>query len=133
TPRTQQITAGGAAQYTLNIGNVADWMGDVVLSVDVQPALDGVSLSATTAQPGQSLTLDVTTGAETAWGNYQFTITGTDAASGELVKSVNASLSVLPQGLQDYDFTNNELIAIPDNNAEGIASVINVPQQGFVF
>ena len=133
TPRTQQITAGGAAQYTLNIGNVADWMGDVVLSVDVQPALDGVSLSATTAQPGQSLTLDVTTSAETAWGNYQFTITGTDAASGELVKSVNASLSVLPQGLQDYDFSNNELIAIPDNNAEGIASVINVPQQGFVF
>ncbi|WP_445767663.1 S8 family serine peptidase [Rheinheimera sp.] len=133
TPRTQQITAGGAAQYTLNIGNVADWMGEVVLSVDVQPALDGVSLSATTAQPGQSLTLDVTTSAETAWGNYQFTITGTDAASGELVKSVNASLSVLPQGLQDYDFSNNEQIAIPDNNAEGIASVINVPQQGFVF
>ncbi|MBU2113304.1 MAG: S8 family serine peptidase [Gammaproteobacteria bacterium] len=133
TPRTQQITAGSAAQYTLNIGNVADWMGDVLLSVDVQPALDGISLSATTAQPGQSLTLDVTTSAETAWGNYQFTITGTDAASGELVKSVNASLSVLPQGLQDYDFSNNELIAIPDDNAEGIASVINVPQQGFVF
>lgn len=133
TPRTQQITAGGAAQYTLNIGNVADWMGDVLLSVDVQPALAGVSLSASTAQPGQSLTLDVATGAETAWGNYQFTITGTDAASGELVKSVNASLSVLPQGLQDYDFSNNELIAIPDNNAEGIASTINVPQQGFVF
>lgn len=133
TPRTQQITAGGTAQYTLNIGNVADWMGDVLLSVDVQPALAGVSLSASTAQPGQSLTLDVATGAETAWGNYQFTITGTDAASGELVKSVNASLSVLPQGLQDYDFSNNELIAIPDNNAEGIASTINVPQQGFVF
>ena len=133
TPRTQQIIAGGAAQYTLNIGNVAEWMGDVLLSVDVQPALAGVSLSATTAQPGQSLTLDVTTGAETAWGNYQFTITGTDAASGELVKSVNAGLSILPQGLQDYDFSNNELIAIPDNNAEGIASTINVPQQGFVF
>ena len=133
TPRTQQITAGGAAQYTLNIGNVAEWMGDVLLSVDVQPALDGVSLSASTALPGQSLTLDVTTGAETAWGSYQFTITGTDAASGELVKSVNASLSVLPQGLQDYDFSNNELIEIPDNNAEGIASTINVPQQGFVF
>ena len=133
TPRTQQITAGGAAQYTLNIGNVAEWMGDVLLSVDVQPALDGVSLSASTAQPGQSLTLDVATSAETAWGNYQFTITGTDAASGELVKSVNASLSVLPQGLQEYAFNNNELVAIPDNNAEGIASVINVPQQGFVF
>ena len=132
-PRTQQITAGDAAQYTLDIGNIADWMGDVALSVDVQPALAGVSLSASTAQPGQSVTLDVTTSAETPWGNYQFTITGTDAATGELVKSVNASLSVLPQGLQDYEFENATPIAIPDNNAEGITSIINVPQAGAVF
>ncbi|MDP5191932.1 S8 family peptidase, partial [Rheinheimera baltica] len=75
-PRNQQITAGDAAQYTLNIGNVADWMGDVALSVDVTPALSGVSLSATTAQPGQALTLDVVTSASTAWGSYQFTVTG---------------------------------------------------------
>ncbi|GAB2913870.1 S8 family serine peptidase [Rheinheimera gaetbuli] len=132
-PRTQHVIAGNAAQYTLDIGNIADWMGDVLLSVDVQPDLAGVSLSATTAQPGQSVTLDVTTAADTAWGNYQFTITGTDAASGELVKSVDASLSVLPQGLQDYEFENPTPIAIPDNNAEGIASIINVAQAGAVF
>ncbi|MDP2713370.1 S8 family serine peptidase [Rheinheimera sp.] len=133
TPRTQQITAGDAAQYTLDIGNIADWMGDVALSVDVQPALEGVSLSATTAQPGQTLTLDVVTSAETAWGSYQFTITGTDTASGELVKSVNASLSVLPQGLQDYPYSNTTPVDIPDNIADGIESVINVPQAGNVF
>lgn len=133
TPRTQQITAGDAAQFTLDIGNIADWMGDVALSVDVQPALDGVSLSATTAQPGQTLTLDVVTSAETARGSYQFTITGTDTASGELVKSVNASLSVLPQGLQDYPYSNTTPVDIPDNIADGIESVITVPQAGNVF
>ncbi|NRQ42559.1 S8 family serine peptidase [Rheinheimera sp. YQF-2] len=132
-PRTQQITAGDAAQYTLDIGNIADWMGDVALSVDVQPALEGVSLSATTAQPGQTLTLDVVTSAETAWGSYQFTVTGTDSTSGELVKSVNASLSVLPQGLQDYPYSNATPVELPDNNADGIESVITVPQSGNVF
>jgi serine protease len=132
-PRTQQITAGDAAQYTLDIGNIADWMGDVALSVDVQPALEGVSLSATTAQPGQTLTLDVVTSAETAWGSYQFTITGTDSASGELVKSVNASLNILPQGLQDYPYSNTTPVDIPDNVADGIESVITVPQSGNVF
>ena len=133
TPRNQQITAGDAAQYTLDIGNVADWTGEVALSVAVEPQLDGVSLSAATAQPGQSLTLDVATTADTAWGSYQFTITGTDSATGELVKSVNASLNVLPQGLQDYDYSNSTPVAIPDNNADGINSVINVPQVGTVF
>jgi subtilisin family serine protease/subtilisin-like proprotein convertase family protein len=132
-PRTQQITAGDAAQYTLDIGNIADWMGDVALSVDVQPVLEGVSLSATTAQPGQTLTLDVVTSAETAWGSYQFTVTGTDSANGELVKSVSASLSVLPQGLQDYPYSNATPVELPDNNADGIESVITVPQSGNVF
>ncbi|MEO3679860.1 S8 family serine peptidase [Rheinheimera sp. FR7-31] len=133
TPRNQQITAGETAQYTLDVGNIADWMGDVELSLSTQPALEGVSLSASTAQPGQTLTLSAPTSADTPWGNYQFTITGTDAATGELVKSVNASLSVLPQGLNDYDYSNSTPVAIPDNNAEGISSVINVPQNGVVF
>jgi len=133
TPRNQQIVAGEATQYTLDIGSIADWMGELTLSVDVEPTLEGVSLSATTGQPGQSLTLDVITSAETAWGDYQFTVTGTDSATGELVKSVSANLSILPQGLQDYAYNNDTVIAIPDNNAEGISSSITVPQQGVVF
>lgn len=133
TPRTQEIVAGESAQYALDIGNIADWMGDVALSVDVDPALEGVSLSADTAQPGQSLTLDVTTTAETAWGSYQFTVTGTDTATGELVRSVSASLSILPQGLQDYPYVNGTSTPIPDNTPEGISSVITVPQSGSIF
>ena len=133
TPRNQQITAGDSAQYTVDIGNIADWMGEVALTVDVDPALEGVSLSADTAEPGQSLTLDVNTSAETAWGSYQFTVTGTDTATGELVKSVNASLDILPQGLQDYPYSNDNASPIPDNTAEGISSVISVPQSGSLF
>ena len=132
-PRTQQITAGDAAQYTLDVGNIAEWTGEVALTVDVEPALDGVSLSASTAQPGDTVTLDVATSADTDWGSYQFTVTGVDSATGELVKSVNASLNILPQGLQDYSFSNNTAVAIPDNDAAGIESVINVPQTGVVF
>ena len=133
TPRNQQITAGDSAQYTVDIGNIADWMGEVALTVDVDPALEGVSLSADIAEPGQSLTLDVNTSAETAWGSYQFTVTGTDTATGELVKSVNASLDILPQGLQDYPYSNDNASPIPDNTAEGISSVISVPQSGSLF
>ena len=132
-PRNQQIVAGSVAQYSVDIGSIADWTGDVALSVDVTPSLEGVSLSASSAQPGQSLTLDVSTSAQTPWGDYQFTVTGTDEASGELVKSVTASLSVLPQGLQDYSYSNDTALAIPDNNAEGISSTITVPQNGVVF
>ena len=133
TPRNQQITAGDSAQYTVDIGNIADWMGEVALTVDVDPALEGVSLSADTAEPGQSLTLDVNTSAETAWGSYQFTVTGTDTATGELVKSVNASLEILPQGLQDYPYSNDNASPIPDNTPEGISSIISVPQSGSLF
>ncbi|CAM3825237.1 S8 family serine peptidase [Rheinheimera salexigens] len=132
-PRTQQITAGESAEYVLNIGNVADWMGQVALSVAVDPAFDGVSLSATTAEPGDTVILNAATTAETAWGNYSFTVTGTDIDTNELVKSVTANLELLPQGLQDYAYNNNELVNIPDGDASGITSTISVDQNGTVF
>ncbi|WP_319004157.1 S8 family serine peptidase [Rheinheimera aquimaris] len=133
TPRNQQITAGENAQYTVDIGNIADWMGEVALTVDVDPALEGVSLSADTAEPGQAVMLNINTTAETGWGTYQFTVTGTDTATGELVKSVNASLEILPQGLQDYPYSNDNASPIPDNTPEGISSIISVPQSGSLF
>jgi serine protease len=132
-PRLQEITAGDIAEYTINIGNVADWMGQVALSVDVDPVIEGVSLSATTVEPGDTVVLTVATTAETTWGGYNFTITGTDIDTNELVKSVSASLDILPQGLQDYSYSNNDLINIPDGNASGITSTISVPQNGTVF
>lgn len=132
-PRNQEIVAGDSTSYTLDVGSIAEWMGDVALSIDVDPTLEGVSLSANTAQPGQSVSLNVATSAETPWGNYQFTVTGTNTATGELVKTTTAGLSILPQGLTEYPYSNDTVVAIPDNDGNGINSTINVPQQGAVF
>ncbi|MGI5310557.1 S8 family serine peptidase [Rheinheimera sp. WS51] len=132
-PRNQEIIAGEAAEYTLDISNLADWTGQVALNVETNPALADVSLSATTAEPGDSVTLQVNTAVDTAWGDYNFTITGTDIETNELVKSVNASLSVLPQGLQDRTYENTTPISIPDSNTNGITSIISVPLAGMIF
>ena len=40
---------------------------------------------------------------------------------------------VNPEGLNEFTYTNDEVISIPDNNAEGITSVINVADDLTVF
>lgn len=133
TPATQRISAGQTAQYQLSVADVADWEGTVNFAVSSNPNLPGLSLSAVSAQPGQTLTLSAPTTATTPWGNYDITVTGTDAATGELVKTATAALTVIPQGLQDLPFENNTMVAIPDNNAAGITSVIAVPDAATLF
>lgn len=133
TPARQQVTAGQNAQFNLAVSDIADWEGSVNFSVSSSPALPGLALSANTAVPGETLTLTAPTTAATAWGDYELTVTGTDAATGDLVKSVSAVLKVLPQGLQDLPFENNTPAPIPDNNAGGITSLINVPDEAVVF
>ncbi|KKO50462.1 peptidase S8 [Arsukibacterium sp. MJ3] len=132
-PGNQQIVAGANAEYSLVVGNIADWMGDVELSVSINPSIEGVSLSAMTAQPGDTLTVTVPTTASTAWGDYQLTVTGVGASDASIIKDISANLNVLPQGLADFSFENTTPIAIPDNAPVGIASIINVPNEGTVF
>lgn len=133
TPPRQEIVAGQNAVYNLAVSDIADWEGAVNLTVSSNPALPGLALSASSAQPGQSLTLTAPTMAATPWGNYELTVTGTDAATGELVKTVTAALAVVPQGLQDLPFENNAPVAIPDNNPAGLTSQINVPDAATAF
>jgi subtilisin family serine protease/subtilisin-like proprotein convertase family protein len=128
TPSSSVIVAGETATYSFDVGSVAEWDGEVALTL--ADSLGGASLSANTAMPGTSVELTVPTTAETQWGDYTFTVTGT---SGELVKSSTVSLTVNPQGLNDYPYTNDDVIDIPDNNAEGINSIINVPDELTVF
>ncbi|WP_213997513.1 S8 family serine peptidase [Arsukibacterium sp.] len=132
-PGSQQIVAGETAEFTLDVGNLADWMGTVDLSVSTDPSLAGASLSAETAEPGDTVTVTVPTMADTSWGDYLITVTGVDAADPEVIKSVSATLDVLPQGLADFSFENTTPVDIPDNDADGITSVINVPNEGTVF
>ena len=128
TPVMQTVTAGDAAVYSFDVGSIADWSGDVSLSVVGN--LEGAVLSSSTVAPGQSFTLTVPTTAETAWGDYSFTVTGT---SGELLKEATVSLSVEPQGLFDVTYSNNTPVDIPDADPVGATSTINVADPITVF
>ena len=128
TPRQVTLVAGETASYSFDVGSIADWSGDI--SLTVVGTLEGASLSSATVEPGDTFTLSVPTTAETAWGEYSFTVTGT---SGDLVKEQTVSLYVNPQGLTDFTYSNNTSVAIPDNDPEGISSVINVADEITIF
>ncbi len=128
TPNSNTIEVGETATYSFDVGSIADWDGEVSLTL-VSP-LAGATLSTDTATPGTSFELTVPTTSETQWGEYNFTVTAT---SGELVKTASVSLMVNPEGLNEFTYTNDEVISIPDNNAEGITSVINVADDLTVF
>ena len=129
-PASQTISAGESASYTFDVGSVAGWTGDVDVSVSVAPALEGVSLSASTVAAGGSFTLDVMTTEDTAYGDYSMEVT---AVNGDMVKSKTVSLEVLPAGLRDFDYSNTDSMDIPDNDAEGITSTIEVADDLQVF
>ncbi len=128
TPNSNTIEVGETATYSFDVGSIAEWDGEVSLTL-VSP-LAGATLSTDTATPGTSFELTVPTTSETQWGEYDFTVTAT---SGELVKTASVSLMVNPEGLNEFTYTNDEVISIPDNNAEGITSVINVADDLTVF
>jgi serine protease len=128
TPGSSTIEAGETAVFSFNVGSVADWNGEVSLALD--GSLAGATLSTETATPGATFELSVPTTAVTQWGEYSFLITGT---SDELVKTSTVRLMVNPQGLNEFTYSNDTVVDIPDNDAEGITSVINVADDLTVF
>ncbi|WP_108944614.1 S8 family serine peptidase [Shewanella halifaxensis] len=130
TPASQTIEAGSATSYDYSVGSVAGWDGTVALSVAVSPALAGVTLSSNSVMAGESFSLDVATDAAAAWGDYTITVTGDD---GTTVKSKSVALSVLPQGIQDFTYSNTDSVSIPDNDPAGIVSTIDVADDVQVF
>ena len=128
TPTSQQITAGDTATYTFEIGSIAEWDG--VVDLELVRDLAQASLSATTAMPGDTVTLTVPTLEATQWGSYNFTVNG---SSGELAKQKSVRLLVDPVGLNDFTYSNETLVDIPDNDTAGISSVITVNDPLTVF
>ncbi|KAF7787765.1 hypothetical protein PRUB_a2249 [Pseudoalteromonas rubra] len=128
TPGGQEITAGETASYEFSFTSVADWQGDIALTLD--SPLPGAVLSQSTVTPGNTVTLTVPTTADTQWGNYSFTV---NATSGDLADSKSVNLSVLPQGLSDFSYDNTTAVDIPDNDATGISSVITVADDITIF
>lgn len=127
-PVSQQATVGDTVTYTFTIGSIAQWDGDVSLALAAD--LADASLSATTARPGDEVVLTVATNSETQWGNYDFTVTAT---TDEQVKEQTVSLMLQPAGLNDFTYTSNESVAIPDNSPEGASSVITVADDLTIF
>jgi subtilisin-like proprotein convertase family protein len=124
------VEAGSSTSYDFSVGSVAGWDSTVALTVDVSPSLAGVSLSTNTVMNGDSFTLDVATDSAALWGDYTITVTGDDGA---IVKSKAVSLTVLPQGIQDFTYGNDNPVAIPDNDATGISSTIVIADDIQVF
>ncbi|WP_199922565.1 S8 family serine peptidase [Pseudoalteromonas piratica] len=127
-PTSQVITAGDTATYEFEIASVAEW-NDVV-SLTLESTLEGASLSADSATPGQVVTLSVPTTGETPWGEYSFTLTG---QSGDLEKTSAVDLYVNPQGLTDFSYGNDTSVAIPDNDPAGVTSTITVADELTIF
>lgn len=128
TPSVQTIVAGDTATYTFEVDSIADWDG--VVSLAVTGNIPDASLSTQTVSPGTTFQLSVPTTADTQWGDYRFEVTGT---SGDIVKSAQVKLNVNPQGLNDFVYSNDQQIAIPDNNADGITSTTSVADDLLIF
>ncbi|MCL1124547.1 S8 family serine peptidase [Shewanella surugensis] len=129
-PMTQTIEAGSSTSYDYTVGSIAGWNGEVSLSVSVSPELAGVSLSTDTVVVGDTFMVNVASDANAAWGDYSITVAG---MSGDLAKSKSVSLKVLPQGIEDFTYANDEAMDIPDNDVNGIVSTIEVADDVQMF
>jgi subtilisin family serine protease len=127
-PLTQQIEAGQATNYTFTIGSIAEWDEEVTL--ELSTTLGGAYLSSLTARPGDEVMLNVETDTNTQWGEYDLTVTAT---AGDIVKEQSVKLMVQPVGLNDFTYSSNTSVDIPDNSPVGAVSVINVPDDLTVF
>lgn len=127
-PLTQQIEAGQATNYTFTIGSIAEWDEEVTL--ELSTTLGGAYLSSLTARPGDEVMLNVETDTNTQWGEYELTVTAT---AGDIVKEQSVKLMVQPVGLNDFTYSSNTSVDIPDNSPVGAVSVINVPDDLTVF
>jgi regulation of enolase protein 1 (concanavalin A-like superfamily) len=105
TPSSQTVTAGNAANYTVNVGSDNAFGGTISFTAGGLPAGASASFNpASTGAPGSS-TMTVTTSTSTPAGSNTLTITGT---SGNLSHSANVGLTVsstssLPAGWTDAD------------------------------
>jgi len=91
TPSSQPVPVGSATSYTVNVGSIDGFSGNVALAVGGLPTgASGVFSPSSVAAPGSS-TLNVTTTGTTPAGNDTLTITG---ASGGVTNSTTVTLAV---------------------------------------
>lgn len=91
TPQAAGIIVGGSTTYTVSIGVVNGFAGNVTLGTSGLPATISATFSPNPAAAGGSSILTLTTSSSTAPGNYSFSVVG---ISGTLSHSVPATLTV---------------------------------------
>jgi subtilisin-like proprotein convertase family protein len=127
TPPSQTLTAGGSTSYTVATSALNGFSGNVTLSVS--PAISGVTYGFTSnpVAAGSSSTLSVTTTAGATPGTHTLTVNG---ISGSIARSSNVTLVINAPGggnpVKTYSAA--PALAIPDNNATGVTSTINVAE-----
>lgn len=126
TPSSQAITQGSSTSYTVTVTGVNGFSGAVALSAS--PAISGVtySFAPTSVSGSGNSTLSVTTTAAATTGTHNVTITGTN---GSTTRTTNVSLTINAAGgggsvVKTASASPNA--AIPDNNATGVTSTVNV-------
>jgi serine protease len=124
-PAQRVISQGESASYSIDVGSVAGFTGDVALSVTTTPAIDAtITVSPTSVSAPGSATITVVTTEATARGTYSIAVTGT---SGDLVKTRTVSLRVRAAGTVEIPFPSTDTpLPIPDVST--ITSVITVDQ-----
>ncbi len=125
-PTSRTLTAGTNGTYTITATPQNGFTGAVTLSAS--PAISGVTYSFSPnpiAGGSGSSTLTATTTTAAPAGTYNITVTGT---SGALVRTTAVSLTIQapPAGNPVRTLSTAPNLAVPDNNATGVTSTINV-------
>ncbi len=116
----QTVKQGQSAQFNFVLQSINDWQGSVELSVagDLPATLSDVVLSG-----GEAANLSIETTENTPVGSYQVVLS---AGDGELVRTQRFSVQVEHANLDTLTFANTEMVAIPDNDPQGVRSNIDV-------
>ncbi len=119
------INQGQTTTYAIDILSILGYSGNVSLSAVASPSLTGsISFSPNPCVVGSTFVMTVSADTSAAVGDYTITVTG---ISGSVSDTVTASLKVRPEGTTEVSYTDNTVVSIPDNDAAGITSTIDVP------
>jgi len=121
TPNTQLVVAGSNTTYTVAVGAINGFTGDVNLSVTGLPACASADLDPACATGSGTSTLSVATSTNTPLGSYPLTVTGT---SGNATHTAAVTLMVRGPDLytwwaQQYFGCTNCPQALPDSDPLG--------------
>ncbi len=127
-PTSQTVTAGGSTSYSVNVGTINGFNGNVALSVSGVPSGANANFSPASVNGSGSSVLSVTTTTSTAANSYSLTITGT---SGNVSHLANVTLNVNSAATPGFTLaaTPSSQTVPPGSNTSYTVTV--TPQNGF--